>query len=360
MQDPLVEVTIAVHSQSRPIARAVSSILDHTQAPVRVNVVAHNIDPELIRKNLGLYDGDPRLRLLALTDGIPSPAGPMNYGLANSTAPFVALLGSDDEFAPGAIDSWLHVQQETGAEMVLAKIKLATGRTDPYPPVRAGRRTRQLDPVRDRLAYRSAPLGLIDRRRFGKLQLAERVGSGEDLPFSLTIFWTGKHLAYDLTGPPYIVNADADDRVTSAARPLAEDFGFLDAVVTLPWFVAASSKTRIAIVSKIIRIHLYDAILFRARTDEELQRNRAELLAMVTRLEELAPGVRRLLSRADQAVLAELARTSSTAESLAAKLNARHKYLSFATLIPKSPLYVLHRQAPFRTLFAGYQLMRGQ
>ena len=166
MTEPLVDVTIAVHSQTRPIARAVSSVLDHTTAPVRVNVVAHNIDPEIIRANLGAYAADPRLRLLHLADGIASPAGPMNHGFARSEAPFLSLMGSDDELAPGAIDSWLALQQRTGAEMVLAKIRLADGRTDPYPPIRGGRRTTGLDGRKDRLAYRSAPLGLIDRARF--------------------------------------------------------------------------------------------------------------------------------------------------------------------------------------------------
>ncbi len=118
MTEPLVDVTIAVHSSTRPIARAVASVIDHTSAAVRVNVVAHNIDPEIIRENLGAYASDPRVRLLSLHDGIPSPAGPMNHGFANSTAPFISVIGSDDELAPGAIDSWLSVQAETGATPV--------------------------------------------------------------------------------------------------------------------------------------------------------------------------------------------------------------------------------------------------
>ena len=123
---PLVDVTIAVHSASRPIRRAVASVLDGTEAPVRVIVVAHNIDPAIIRDNLGDLATDDRVLMLDLQDGIRSPAGPMNAGFANSTAPFIALLGSDDEFAPGALDSWLRVQRSTGASTVIPKIAPVT------------------------------------------------------------------------------------------------------------------------------------------------------------------------------------------------------------------------------------------
>lgn len=359
MADPLVDVTIAVHSRTRPIARAVASVLDHTTAPVRVNVVAHNIDAEIIRENLGAYADDPRLRLLHLADGIASPAGPMNHGLAASTAPFVALLGSDDEFAPGAIDSWLALQESTGADAVLARIRLDTGRTDPYPPVRNGRRTRNLDARKDRLCYRSAPLGIVSRLRFPDLRLAEGLPSGEDLPYSMTVWFTGRNLAYDLHGPAYIINADAEDRVTSGPRPLARDFAFLDALEALPWFARASRATRTAVVVKLIRIHVFDAILARARTQQALDEHRSELLALLDRFERLAPGVSRLLSRADRAVFDGLRDPASTPAGIALALDKRHVYLAPPTLLPRNPLRALHRQAPFRTLFAGFRIMNG-
>lgn len=358
MTEPLVDVTIAVHSQTRPVARAVSSVLDHTSAPVRVNVVAHNIDPEIIRANLGAYAADPRLRLLDLADGIPSPAGPMNHGFASSEAPFLSLMGSDDELAPGAIDSWLALQQRTGAEMVLAKIQLADGRTDPYPPVRGGHRTTGLDGRKDRLAYRSAPLGLIDRARFGDLRLTAGLPSGEDLTYSLTLWFTGRTLAYDLEGPAYIINGDAGDRVTSDPRPVEQDFAFLDELESLPWFAAAPRNVRTAIVVKLIRIHLFDAILARAGSDESLRTHRDDLLVLVRRFAGLAPGVQRLLSIADRTVIDRLARPESTAAEITSALAARQVYLSPATLIPRNPARFVSRQGPFRTLLAGYQVMR--
>lgn len=359
MPAPRVDVTIAVHSATRPIARAAASVLEHTHAPVRVNVVAHNIDPEIIRANLGAYADDPRLRLLSLHDGIPSPAGPMNHGFAMSTAPFITVMGSDDELAPGTIDSWLSVQEATGAEMVIAKIRLADGRTDPYPPVRRGRRTRKLSGRKDRLAYRSAPLGLIDRERFGELRLTEGLSSGEDLAYSLTLWFTGRNLAYDLDGPAYIINDDAVDRVTAAPRPLAQDFSFLDEVEGFSWFAAASRSERIAIVVKLIRIHVFDAILARIRTAEDLASNRSDILALLDRFEKLAPGATALLSLADRRVFDALRDPSGTPELIMQGLEARHVYLSVPTLLPRNPLRALHSQAPFRTLFAGFRIMNG-
>lgn len=360
MTQPLVDVTIAVHSSTRPIARAVASVIDHTVAAVRVNVVAHNIDPEIIRENLGAYASDPRVRLLSLHDGIPSPAGPMNHGFASSTAPFISVIGSDDELAPGALDSWLAVQAETGAEAVLARIQLDTGRTDPYPPVRNGRRTRKLHPSKDRLSYRSAPLGLIDRSRFADLRLTEGLPSGEDLCYSMTLWFTGKRLAYDLDGPAYVINADASDRVTSDPRPVAQDFAFLDALEALRWYQTASRSSRLAIATKLIRIHLFDAILLRARTQDALDANRDELLALLDRFERMAPGVLNLLSSADRAVFDELRAATSTPESIALALDRRHVYLALPTLLPRNPFYALHRQAPFRTLFAGFRIMNSR
>ncbi|WP_024357447.1 glycosyltransferase [Leucobacter chironomi] len=359
MTDPLVDVTIAVHSATRPIARAVASVLEHTSAPVRVNVVAHNIEPEIIRRNLGEYADHPALRLLGLRDGIHSAAGPMNHGLARSDAPYVSILGSDDEFAPGAIDSWLATARETRADAVLARIRLVRGGTDPYPPVRRGRRKSRLDGRRDRLAYRSAPLGLIDRERFGHLRFSEGLGSGEDLTYSLTLWFTGERVAYDLDGPPYVGHDDADDRVTfGPTRPLDRDFAFLDELEALPWFAAASPAVRTAITVKLIRIHFFDAVLARSSSQQALYESRDGLVALVDRLFALAPGAGSLLSRSDHAVFAALRDPWATLEEVGEAMRARQSYFKAASLIPSNPFLILHAQAPFRTLLAGFLIMR--
>jgi hypothetical protein len=100
VQEPLVDHIIAVHNNRRPIARAVGSVLKHTSAPIRVSVVCHNTEQGEIRLILGELADDPRLRLLQLDDGIPSPSGPFNAGMDAATAPFTSIMGSDDELEP--------------------------------------------------------------------------------------------------------------------------------------------------------------------------------------------------------------------------------------------------------------------
>lgn len=349
---PVVDMTIAVHSATRPIARAVASVVDHTQADVRVNVVAHNIDPSIIRTSLGHYADHAQVRLLALRDGIGSPAGPMNHGFAQSDAPFLSVMGSDDELAPGAIDSWLAVQKATNAEVVLARIVIPGGRTDPYPPVRNGRRTHDLDGRKDRLAYRSAPVGLIDRARFGRLRFTEGLSSGEDLAYSATLWFTGRCLAYDLHGPGYTLNDDATDRVTTTPRPVSANFAFLDAIEELDWFTTCSSAVRDALIVKLIRLHFFDVLRAHASAEAGIAPHRAALLDVLARFEAMSPRTIRLLSRADRRVLDAL-RTGDEAIDLTAVLDARWNYRTLSALIPRNPLLTLHRQAPLRTLGAG-------
>lgn len=357
MSEPEVDVTIAVHSATRPIARAVASIVDHTRATVRVNVVAHNIDPAVIRDNLGAYAEHPDVRLLPFADGIHSPAGPMNHGLSMSTAPFVCVLGSDDEFAPGALDSWLALQRETGASTVIAKIRIGERGIDPYPPVRAGRRQRDLDAVRDRLAYRSAPLGLVDRSRFGDLRFTEGLPSGEDLAYSSALWFTGSAIAYDLFGPPYIVNEGAEDRVTANARSVDADFAFLDAIEEAEWFPRLGSRERTALAVKILRVHFFDAALARLNSPEGLAGHRDALASVLQRLSGWSPQAVSLLSRADRDVIDEVLSDAPDPQRVLHLLDARWNYRTVAGALPRNPLLGLHPQAPLRTLFAGFRAM---
>lgn len=357
MHSPLVDVTIAVHSATRPIARAVASVVNGTKAPVRVTVVAHNIDPEIIRTNLGDWAEHPAVRLLSLRDGIPSPAGPMNLGMQEATAPFHSLLGSDDEFAPGAIDSWLALQRRTGAQAVIGRIRLVTGGPDPYPPVRSGTRTTGLRADRDRLHYRSAPLGLVDRSRFGDLRFAEGLASGEDLAYSATLWITADSVAYDLYGPPYVGHDDVDDRVTSAPRSVDADFAFLDTIEQTDWFPNASRSDLHALAVKLVRIHFFDAVAARL-DDPGIAAVSADLLSVLDRVCGWAPGVLSVLSSADRRVIDALRVGSPDAQRVRELLGRRWIYLSLGAQLPRNPLFALHRQAPLRTLFAGARSQR--
>jgi hypothetical protein len=344
-----VDVIVAVHTASRPIRRAVASVLDHTASAVRVNVIAHNIDAEVIRGNLAEYADHHGVRLLSLEDGIASPAGPMNLGLAQATAPYFALLGSDDEFAPGAIDSWLKIARETGATTVLARIDRVVSGTDPYPPVRRGR-TRDLDSVKDRLAYRCAPLGLVRRAEFGDLRFTPELQSGEDLEFTAALWFTGSRIAYDRTGPAYIGHEDADDRVTHETGSVADDFAFLDAIRRAPWFASLSRSQRTALGVKTLRMHYFDAVFNRLKSPEGIAAHREALDSVVAQVEAMAPGSVALLARVDRKVLDAVRGPEPDPDLILALLAARWQGGPLGTLMTRNPVLAFHRQAPYRTI----------
>ena len=351
--EPVVDVTIAVHTRTRPIARAVSSILDHTATPTRVTVVAHNIDPAIIRSNLGALADDQRVRVLELADGIPSPAGPMNLGLAASTAPYVAVMGSDDEFEPGAIDSWLSIQRSTGAAVVITQVRHSGGGHELSPPTRP-RRVRRLDPVKDRLSYRSAPLGLISRERFGDLRFAEGLPSGEDLPYVTRLWFSGAGVAFARTGPGYLVHSDAGDRVTSDPRPIASDFAFLDRLLDDPFVEAFDRRRRNALVVKLLRVHLFDAVVNRAALPAWPEGERGALSAVARRMLDWADRPERYLSLIDRAVLDGILDGSTPAADLMTLIRRRWNYRSIDVVLPRNALLAFARQGPLRTYVGGY------
>jgi hypothetical protein len=347
-----VDLSIAVHSTTRPIARAVASILDNNKSAIRVTVIAHNIAPELIQANLGVWALDDRVRMLTLVDGIASAAGPLNLGLSESTAPFVAVMGSDDELETGAIDSWLALLRTSGSAAIIARIFHVGRGGDAYPPVRPGR-SRKLDPVKDRLAYRSAPLGLISRETFGHLRFTEGLASGEDLAYVTRMWFSGELIAFDRTGPAYIGHHDAVDRVSHVPRTVEEDFRFLDEILPSSWFLSLPLSHRRAICVKLIRLQVFDAVLARTNAAEWQDEERRALAGVVRRVLNAAPRVENLLSRADRKTLAVVLAAVPNDTRITDLLRRRWDYRTFAAALPRNIFYALHRQGPFRTLFAG-------
>lgn len=353
---PRIEVIIAVHTATRPIKRAVASVL-RNKVDLGVTVVAHNIAASVIRANLGGLDDDPRVRVLELRDGIPSPAGPMNHGFAQATGEYLSLLGSDDELEPGALDAWSALAERDRADIVLAPMRHMGRLPDPYPPVRIGR-THDLDADRDRLAYRSAPLGLVSRARFGALRFAEGLHSGEDLPFVARLWFTDARRSFDPSTPAYIVHLDEPDRVTSAPRPLADDFRFLSLIEDDAALASMTAGQRRALAVKVLRIHVFDAIAARLSDTGLEDSERAALDQVLDRLERFGPGAMSLLSYADRLALAAARQAGATRGEIQTRLTARWAYGRPRTIIAANPLLSLHRQGPFRTLLAGAIVQR--
>jgi hypothetical protein len=354
---PDVDLVIAVHDPRRPVLRAVSSVLDHNRASLRVTVVCHNTPEDGIREALAAHTGDPRLRTLPLQDGVRSPAGPFNAGLDAATARFTSVMGSDDELEPGAVDSWLTIADRDGAAAVIPRLRHAAGRAVPTPPVRPGR-VRNLDGVKDRLAYRSAPLGLISRRDFGDDRFVPGLSSGEDVAYVIGVWFSGGRISFDRRGPAYLVHSDAADRVSTGPRPVEHDLAFLRLLLDDPRFTRLTDRQRLAAIVKLVRVHVFGVVENRPEATGWTADDRAALADVTASVLALAPGARRILSRADGALLSSILDTGDPVGRLLERSARRRRFLHPAALVSADPVQSFAREAPLRMLAAS-ALVRG-
>src|SRR5690606_29098886 len=126
-----------------------------------INVVCHNIDAAEISAAVPVAMRG-FVRFLALSVGEPSPAGPFMFGIRAATAEYVSIMGSDDFLEPGALRAWVDLARRLDLTAFIPPERHSSGAKVATPPVRPWH-TGLLDPVRDRVAYRTAPLGLIKR-----------------------------------------------------------------------------------------------------------------------------------------------------------------------------------------------------
>lgn len=348
---PGVDLVIAVHTPERPIARAVRSVLDHNGDGVRLTVVCHNVDAATIRAEVDAQHRD-QITWLEHHDGRHRPAGPFNAGIEAATGEFVSIMGSDDTLQPGAISSWYWLAKNTGAEAVIARLE-RDHRAVPTPPTRPWRRT-NLDGVKDRLCYRSAPLGLVSTAAVARLglHLDEKVATGDDVGF-VTRLWFHSRVAFDRRGPAYVIGEDAADRITYRPRPVAEELKFLSRLLRRSWFARLDLEQRRAAVVKYLRIHLFGAVYHRPESQIWTQTERADLSAVALALLRAAPGCEAVLSRADRALLDAIVAGDGAAEVLVHLAQARRHHGRPGTLITRDLSHLLAREAPLRMMAAS-------
>lgn len=351
-----VDVVIACHDPRRRVGRAARSVLADPRVRTRITVVSHNTDRAGMLEALGRDDvqADERVRVLELHDGIRSPAGPFNLGIAEATAPYVSVMGSDDWLEPGAVASWLRLARASRASAVVPRLRHAGGSVVPTPVARPGRRS-ALDPVRDRLAYRSAPLGLVARSEVDRLGLRMTAGlaSGEDIAFSTRLWFFGHDAVLDRKGPAYVVGDDAESRVTFTPRGIVDEFGFLDGLVAEPWFAELPLGARQALVTKILRVHVFGAVLNRPDPGWWVPAERAALRDVATTLLAIAPAGCAPLAVADRRLLDAVLDPDVPAGALVRLATARRRFGTPATLVPRDARRLLHREAPLRFMAAS-------
>lgn len=354
-----VEVIIACHTPSRPVGRAVASVLEGNAAQASVTVVCHNCGSEEIA---GAVRPEHRgqVRFLEHHDEHRSASGPFNAGMASATAPYVAIMGSDDTLAPGAVASWLAVRERTGAEFVITRLALGSAEAGVPTPVVRMHRGGRVDLVADRLSYRSAPLGLLER---GMLQrtgarLAEAATIGGDVAMVTELMAT-RPTAYDRFGPPYVIGEDAGDRVTYVVRPLDEQLGFFPDVLDARWFRALPEATRRAIGVKLLRIHVFGAVFHRQDPAIWTTAEREALARITAEVISRAPGCLAPLSRADRRLVDACLDPSVDARDLVRAARARRRHGRLATLLPREPAHLLDREAPLRFMAASLAVRHG-
>ncbi|MEE6274470.1 glycosyltransferase [Georgenia sp. MJ206] len=348
-----VDVVIAVHTPRRPIGRAVASVLDGNAAQARLTVVCHNLPAAEIVAVVAPEHRD-RVRFLEHADDVPSPAGPFNAGMDAAEGEFVSIMGSDDVLDPGAVNYWLRLARRTGAETVVSRLVLGTRRRPvPTPPVRPWLRG-LAHPVKDRLSYRSAPLGLVStavRERLGA-RLVEGIVVGDDVPY-VTRLWFETRVAVARRGPAYVIGEDAEDRVTYAPRPITVELAFLRQLCAEPWFQGYTLEERRAICAKAARIHLFGAVHNRSDPAFWTADERTALARVATDLLAAAPGFERVLSLADRELLDAIRSRSASAKWMIEAARARRRHGRPPTLLTREPSRLLAREAPARLMAAS-------
>ncbi|WP_136050711.1 glycosyltransferase [Microbacterium sp. K36] len=336
-----VDVVIAAHDPRRDIARAVSSVL--TSRSVRaVHVVCHNIEEAAIREAAGTAAQDDRVRFLELRDDVRSPAGPFNLGIAEAAGAYVAVMGSDDELTTGAIDAWRRTAQRDDADVVIAPLRHAAGRRVPTPPTL---RQRRLRGRRDRLAYRTAPLGLIATSRFGGLRFTEGLATGEDLDFGVRLWFSAAEISVHQGPGEYLIH-DGEERVTFAARPLGEELQAVRLLLEGSFAPSLGRRDREALAVKLWRVTVFGAIHYRAGA--WVPGDREALREIIEALRSFSPGAVHVLSTADRDLIVA-AEEPGTPDGMLDELSRRRRrFVSVKALLPARPALLWAREAPLR------------
>ncbi|QKJ20024.1 hypothetical protein [Microbacterium hominis] len=359
MSVPFVDVVIACHDPSRPIERAVSSVLRDAVARerVRVTVVAHGQPAGPFEERLAPIPG--MWRVVEFADGIPSPAGPFNHGLGLVEAEYCAVMGSDDFLEPGAMAAWIGEVEASRPDFAIARIRIDGQPIMPNPLTRLGRRHR-MDAAKDRLFYRTAPLGLIrtdTMRRLG-LTMTENVRVGEDFAFGIRLFGLADRIDFLGSAPCYVIGTDARERTTHAPMSLETAFEPIELLLDAGLPAELSPRHRRALAIKLVRISVVGAVRSRPQASQWRGDDEVSYLAgILGRLIALAPDVLAPFNLQDRHILDGLAAEPTVARATAdaaraARAGRRERWLtrnplrSFGreTMLRRYVLYVLKRE----------------
>ena len=260
-----IDVIIPVHTERRPIERAVSSVLSSQHQEIRAIVVCHGIGSENIKIRLNLFQG-PRLTIIEHHDRMHSPAGPLNAGVLAASADYLAFLGSDDEFDAGSLDAW-HSELRGQDVHIGQLIGDSEGRI--LAPAPRTLRFDRLDASKDLLNYRTAPVGALLSRALvtspESPRFIEGLRTGEDIALGAFLWNTAARISYSRHRGGYRVRESGEDRVTIEQPPLTVLLEPVEKLLEQRWLSKLSGRAKSALAAKLIRMQVVEPCRFLAR-----------------------------------------------------------------------------------------------
>lgn len=348
------EIVVPVHDRTRPVRRAVESLLEDEET--RVLVIAHNIDPAL----LDLPSSD-RVRVLPLDGAVGMPGATYDAGIAAATAPWVGIMGSDDWYQQGALAAMRRRAHHDGTDGVIAPLTHQYLEFNQIKPLTI-RRSR-LDPVRDRMFYRTAPLGIYRTEMLQKpeYRFGATFPAGSDMRVT-ALLWTSEHrFSYYWDDPAYVVGKDAATRVTFTPRPLSATGAPYLALMEEPEVKTFDRATRHALAMKMARVHILGAVAVRPTQDLWQEGDVQWLQAYAHDLRHYDRAVYRGLSRRDHRIVSAVLRGDLPGIIAAQASWKRSPLLDRA--LPRNPMMaVVDRDSTLRWALAaaGARLVAGK
>ena len=149
-----------------------------------------------------------------------------------------------------------------------------------------------------------------------------------------------------------IVGSDGVDRVTHVDRAVREEFSAIRDLMDRRWFRALGERDRLAIVVKLLRIHVFGLLARRTATAWS-EAERSDLAGQVQAILAAAPEVTRVLSRAEANLLDAALDPSTSPERLVALGRRRTRHGRPGTILTRDPRALLDPQAPLRLMIAS-------
>ncbi|WP_461474682.1 glycosyltransferase [Microbacterium sp. HJ5] len=353
---PLLDVVIAVHDPGRRVDRALASLADPS-GRARVTIVCHGLTTETVAEAIGEYDRSA-VRLVPFDDGIPSPSGPFNHGLALATGDYVMIMGSDDFLEPGALGAWMDAVTASRADVQLVALRYQGGALLANPLTRPWRR-RRLNAVRDRLFHRTAPLALIRRDLIALCEgpLSPGMPVGGDLAWSSALWTAPVRIDFDPRHPAYVIGADAETRVTTQPRALGAVLDPVDALLGNPWAARQPRPVRTSLVAKLLRVNVIGAIRSRPSAQAWPHEDRERIAATVSAARSYGPAGFDDLPRADRDLLDAVTAAGARADDIAAALVRYRGAGRAARLLPRRLSRAFGRESVLRR-YARYTVDR--